>query len=435
MKKKLLTIVASLLFLFPSTSIAGDKVYLNIDSPAGKLLPLAIQVFHEGGNPKITQEVLDALYDDTDFTGIFDIIEEEAYLEAPSASLKPKDINYQDWRIIGTEILIKGKVKVSGDRTTVELRLFDVINETQLVAKRYVGATDNPRALAHRFSDELIKKLTGTKGVFSTKLLFISKRSGAKEIFISDYDGKNHRNLTKNDSINLSPKWSPNGNEVLFTSYAAGNPGVYRLDIRKDNKIYPVSTRAGINIGGRWHPDGKTISLTISGRKSPEIYFIDLKSNVYTRLTNNFAIDISASWSPDGKKLVYVSDRTGNPQIYVLNLDGGVPTRITYQGKYNTDPVWSPDGETIAYTSVSGSNFDISTIRADGTGNIKLTSRGVNKTPSWSPDGRYIVFSSDRDYPGKESLLYIMRSDGRSVKAIHTGADSESAPAWSPYFE
>ena len=453
--------LAAVLLLLTHVPTAWAKIYIDIDSPAGKKLPLAIQEFVEldhAASPEKpvtaettkdapaestpeTQEteeakaiLLEALAGDLDFTGLFDIIEKEAFLEAPEAGVRLRDTKFEDWRLIGTEILIKGALRVSGEKLIVEFRLFDAVKETQLIAKRYIGRTANPRAVSHAFTDDLIEKLTGTKGIFSTKLAFVSDRTGAKEIYTSDYDGRNIRQITFNRTINLSPRWSPDGKRMIFTSYKNGRPNLYMLHI-KSGRLETVSARTGINIGGRWSPDGKRIVLTLSGRRSPEIYTLELSSRKYKRLTDNFAIDVSPDWSPDGERLAFVSDRGGNPHIYMIDFIGGMPKRLSHGGKYNSEPAWSPDGRFIAFSRTEGSNFDIWVMRKDGTDMTRLTTQGNNTAPSWSPDGRYIIFSGESNSPRNESYLYIMRSDGSAIKKINTKGRGETAPSWSWYLK
>jgi TolB protein len=443
MKKMHLLILIFGLFaaLTPPLTPAEAKVYIDIDAPAGKRLPIAIQEFIDIGTQvqeadkvgPAREQIMDALKGDLDFSGLFDIIEEDAYLEEPSeGGFSLKGTNFRLWRVMGAEILIKGGLKTEKEKLTVEVHLFDTVKEVRLLAKRYVGKVANPRAISHRFADDVMEKLTGKRGVFSTKLLFVSDRTGTKEIYMSDYDGRNPKQITHNRSINLSPQWSPDGKKILYTSYKGGGPSLYLQELRT-RRVRKASNRPGINIGGRWSPEGRRVALTLSVDSSPELYILELDSMKYTRLTNNHGIDVSPTWSPDASRLVYVSDIAGNPHIYMINLDGSKPKRLTYKGKYHATPSWSPDGKKIAFARLNNGKFNIWVMNPDGTNKVQLTFEGNNKSPSWSPDGRYIVFNSSGRKGSGKSSLYIMRADGGGLKKITTGPGNDRSPAWSPY--
>ncbi|MBI5599588.1 MAG: Tol-Pal system beta propeller repeat protein TolB [Deltaproteobacteria bacterium] len=435
---------AALFFLFMAAlfPIAAEaKVYIDIDSPAGKRLPLAIAelVPLEGGVVAddtlkafevSRREIESALSGDIGFSGLFDVIGKDAYLEAPSSGITPGATRFALWRTIGAEVLIKGAVKLRENMLTAEFRLFDTIRETQLFARRYVGRPADARAIAHRFADDMIETLTGRRGIFSTKLAFVSDATGSKEVYISDYDGRNPKRITSGGSINLSPQWSPDGKKLIYTSYLRGEPYLYIHDLT-GRGVEPVSTRPGLNIAGRWSPDGKTIALTMNGRTSPDLFLLKLDSKRYVQLTDNRAIDVSPTWAPDSKRLAFVSDMAGNPHIYVLDSEGKNLKRLTFEGRYNSEPSWSPDGGMIAFARRDKNSFNIWVMREDGGGLKELTFDGDNKSPSWSPDGRYIVFSSV-DGKGRNTL-FIMPRDGSGMIKVDPGVGSETGPAWSPY--
>jgi len=423
----------SFLFFFLFAAAAEGKVYIDIDAPSGKKLPLAIQEFTEldekpadlNAFEEAKKELSSALSYDLDFSGLFDVIGKEAYLESPASAVT----DFSLWRAIGAEMLIKGKIRIKENTLTVELRLFDAVRETQLFARRYVGLISNPRIIAHRFSDDLMEALTEKPGIFSTKIAFISDKTGKREVWIADYDGKNPRKITSNGSINLSPQWSPDGKKILYTSYMKGSPILYAQDLAS-GAVEAVSDTEGLNIAGRWSPDGKKIALTLSGKTSPELYILELDSKNYIQLTSNYAIDTSPSFSPDGKKLAFVSDMGGNPNIYVIDLESKNLKRLTFGGKYNTEPAWSPDGKSIAFSRQDNGNFNIWVMRENGKEQTELTFEGDNKSPSWSADNRYIVFQS-RDKKGENSLFIIHKEGGGKIK-IDPGPGSETFPAWSP---
>jgi TolB protein len=440
---KALTIAAALVCLLLVPKPGAAKVYIDLEAPATARLPIAVQEFRYTGrapdNAEDAEEIevikralKETLEADLDFSGLFNVIDSAAFLEeASEAGLGAKDTNFGEWRMIGADALIKGGFKIAGKKLTVEIRFFDTIKEKRIIGRRYIGNSRSPTRLSHYFADQLYRKLTGKKGIFSTKLLFISNSSGNKEVYLSDYNGDNARQITRNGSINLSPQWSPDGKKIIYTSYKDGCPCLYLLDLRS-GRDHVISNKDGLNIGGRFSPSGDTVALTMSGRRSPEIYLLELDSKKYKRLTNNYSIDVSPSWSPDGEKIAYVSDISGNPHIFMLDLDTNRRKRLTYSGNYNSSPAWSPDGKMIAFARANSGSFDIWAINSNGIGGAKLTRRGNNKAPSWSPDSRFIVFSSTQN---GASSLYIIRADGTGLKKITTGVGNETTPTWSPYLQ
>ncbi len=428
-----------ILFLIVLHSPAESKIYLDINAPGGRRLPLAVQDLKDIGgtnrHPSLIDEFRRVLIKDLEFTGFFDLIEKVAYLEDPlTAGITAVETDFSSWRLIGAEVLIKGAIKADQERVRIDLRLFDTIKERTMLGRRYSGKgnKDNIRRIAHRFADEVIEDLTNVRGIFNTKILLESDITGSKEIYIADYDGHNIRQVTNNGSINLSPQWSPGGSHLLYTSYKDGEPYLYIRNIETGKEI-KISGRPGINIGGRWSPDGSRVALTLFIDKNPELYIMDIETKKLKRLTKNYAIDTSPSWSPDGKSLAFVSDIAGNPHIYVVDSDGTNLRRLTYNGKYNASPAWSPDGDMIAFSGAENGSFHIYTMRPDGTEIRKITFEGSNETPSWSPDGRYIVFGSKRG--GKEWSIYITRADGSGKRKVISGKGNYRAPSWSPYLK
>lgn len=442
MNIKTLFKISALLFfiLIAFVQAASAKVYIDLEAPAIKKLPIAVQEFVNAGGSvasagpdaasRAGAELYDALTGDLRFSNLFSFVKKEAFLEDASK----KDINFSDWRASGADALIKGVFAVDGERLTVDIRLYDCVNEKEILSKRYVGSINNPRRLAHYFADQIYEELTGKKGIFTTKILFISTKTGNKEIYMSDYDGKNTRQITRNKSINLTPQWSPDGKKMLYTTYKKGWACLYMLDFSTGIDT-ALSVRPGVNMGGRFSPDAKSAALTLSTEKSPELFLLDIASKTYKRLTDNYGIDVSPSWSPDGKRIAYVSDTSGNPHVFVLELNATGAKRFTFEGKYNASPAWSPDGRFIAFArSENGSTFNIWVKSVDDplSRAIQLTFEADNRSPSWSPDGRYILFNRTS---GGVSSLYMMLSDGTGLGKVQTGAGMESAPVWSPYMQ
>ena len=441
-KKSLLTLV-SFFAIIAFFSGAEAAIYIDIDSPVGKKLPMAvvepiaiemttaeIKATGEKGFEALKTEIQNTITDDMDFSGLADVIEKAAYLEPPGKDIFVTGIDFALWRTVGAELLVKSGIKTTKDKLTAEFRVFDIIKESEIFAKRYVGKPEGAVAIAHRFSDDLMERLTGKKGVFSTKIAFVSDAAGSKEIYVSDYDGRNAKRVTGNSSINLSPRWSPDAGRIIYTSYKTGRPCVFENDLRTGT-VSVISDRPGSNIAGDWSPDGRFIALTLTETKSPELFVISQNGKRTRRLTDNYSIDVSPTWSPDGTKIAYTSDAAGNPNIYVVNSTGGDSRRLTYGGKYNSQPSWSPDGKLIAYSGQDEDGFHIYVTDENGGNVTKLTTEGNDTSPSWSPDGRHMVFSRD---DGHKSRLFLIRRDGSGLRKIDPGPGNVTGPAWSPWF-
>jgi len=421
--------------------VAEAKVYIDLAAPQAKRLPIAIQDFKPLGeesratDPAIARlgaELVDTLRSDIRFSGLFNIIEKDAYLEdAALSGLTEDKIEFRLWRAIGADTLIKGGFSIEKDKLVVEVRLFDSVTEKQVLGKKYIGSLANPRRVMHYFADNLYEELTGRKGIFTTRIMFVSNRDGNKEIYVADYDGRNALKVTRNKSINLSPQWSPDGKKALYVSYKRGWPSLFQLDLT-NGQDSAVSAKPGINIGGRYSPDGTRVALTLSGDKSPELYTLDLSTLEYRRLTDNYGIDVSPAWSPDSSRIAYVSDVAGNPHIFMLELATGAARRLTFEGRYNSSPAWSPDGSKIAFSRSDSGRFNIWVMNADGGGATQLTFDGNDRSPSWSPDGRYLIYSSTAK---GVSALRVMRSDGTGSMKVETGTGNEKSPVWSPYLQ
>jgi TolB protein len=399
--------------------------------PAGKLHTLVIaHPVNLGGKqyPHIAAELEEVLKFDLNLSDCVKIV--NGPVKDNGRGIRPGDFDYAPWRMSGASLLLKSGYVVEGDRLMAEFRLYDLQTEKQLWSEVFTGKSRFLRKMGHAFVDETLRIITGTEGNFAGKILFVSSRSGNKEVYFMDYDGYNVRQVTRNGSINLNPAYSPDGKEIIFTSYQNGQPNLYLKNLHTGKELM-ISSRAGLNITGDWSLHGKKIALAMSKDGPTQLYLINERGKELAKLTNDDAINISPSWSPDGRHIAFVSDRDGSPQIYVMNADGGEVRRVTRDGGYNVEPSWSPKGDRILYCrrEESGPLFQIYSINSDGSGDTRLTWEGRNEYPRWSPDGRFITFASNRD--GQQSI-YVMRADGTAQTKVSRGKGDDSQPVWSP---
>ncbi len=425
MKKVFL--ITMFILLLPN-SLLAQPGYLEVTASPDRKISLAVAppISQSGGEiAELSRNVVDALRFDMTLSGRFTVLDSSP--ARGTGSIRPGEFDMALWRSAGVELLIKSSYLVTGDNAVLELRLYDVANGNQMLAKRYSGKRKDARRMAHTFSDDILLFLTRERGPFTGKIAFVSRRSGNKEIYLMDYDGHNVQRITANGAINLNPDFSPSGKEIVYTSYKRGNPDLYRRDLFSTAEAR-ISSHPGINITGAWSPDGGRIALALSKDGNAEIYTISKDGKQMNRLTRNGAIDTSPAWSPDGSRIAFLSDRLGKPQIFVMNADGSNQYRLTTSGAYNVSPSWSPKGDRILYCRQQG-GFQIHSITPDGNDDVQLTTEGSNEHPRWSPDGRFITFSSNR---GGSQDIYVMRADGTGQTRVSRGGGAEFHPVWSP---
>jgi TolB protein len=425
-----------LLFLTAVGLVGADAadVYLSISRGGGQRLRLAIPDFApaEGGmstNSGLGHEMARILADDLRLYRFFDLIDNQQFLrEAALADAQAGETVFKEWAELGAQALVKGTYSQEGRDLIVECRLFDVAGQRMITGKRYRGPADAFASMMHRCADEIMIRLTGEPGIAQTKIAFISRQNGNKELFVMDQDGSNVKQLTSDRSIILSPAWSPDSREIAVTSYRDRNPDLVAVGLNGNGRR-PLSQQPGLNSAPSWSPDSSRIALTLSKDGNPEIYTMSRNGTDLRRLTNHPAIDTSPTWSPTGRQIAFVSDRSGSPQVYIMDAEGSNVRRLTYQGSYNDRPAWSPRGDRIAFVSMEGSRFDVYVMNVDGSGSQRLTmGNGSNESPSWSPDGRFLVFSSTRSGVPQ---LYRMYDDGSGQQQLTFLAGGAQSPGWS----
>lgn len=424
---------------FPARVMAQPEVVIEMSQETRAQVGIAVQTFHaleSKPDPRgIGDEARGILENDLRISGFFNLVSRTAILDLESKNANTSNVDYPSWYSLGAQWLVKAEYELrSNNGFIVTFRLFDAVNERFLLGKQYTGTLDMLRKIMHRFADEVVAQLTGKRGVAETRLAFISKETGNKEVYAVDYDGYRPERFTHDNSLALSPAWSPNGKSIVYTSYAERNPDLVMIDSSGKNRR-PILRIYGLNAAPSWSPDGSKIALVLSKDQNAEVYILD-KTMKLNRLTHHYNIDTSPSWSPDGKQIAFTSDRsgTGAPQIYIMDSqagDEGKVERISFGSSYNDNPAWSPDGEKIAYSSRVGKNFRIKIYDVNSKKTEDFTTEpGSQEGPSWSPDGRYIAYSQTLNGATQVFIKRVGSEKARQVTFLIGGAYS---PTWSPY--
>ncbi len=410
------------------TSLAQARVYLDITSPDFRKVPFAVPYFTDKNDPgrvdKTDQDMAALLSKALEFHGFISVVSPDKYGGY-------KNI---DWLKLGIDFTIISVYETEGDTITFEFRLLDVAEDKMLIGKRFKGSLDLRDNMILRFCDEVIYQLTGERGISLSNIAFASEVDGGyKEIFVADVLGRNIKQITRHKNLAVSPKFSPDGNLLSYTSYHPGNPNLYITNWQEAKNTRSISRYPGLNLAPAWSPDGKTMVITLSKDKNPDLYLINKEGVILERLTKNTGINVSPAWSPDGKNITFVSDRSGNPQIYIMNVKTKSVRRITFQGNDNTEPSWSPDGEWIAYAGLYEGHYQIFIIKPEGGRPLQLTwYRDDHESPSWSPDSRQVVFSrlhsNDRD-------LCTVFKNGTGLRTLFHLEGHQSSPEWSTRME
>ncbi|HVV79001.1 MAG TPA: Tol-Pal system beta propeller repeat protein TolB [Pseudolabrys sp.] len=421
--------------MLAATGPAAAVLRLDVTQGNVQPMPIALPEFVPGApaEANLTRDITNIIAANLQRSGLFAPINPAAYIERISnTDAVPR---FPDWRAINAQALVVGRITRQPDgRLKSEFRLWDVFAGSQLTGQQYFTSPDNWRRVAHIISDAIYERLTGEKGYFDSRVVFVDetgpKDRRVKRLALMDQDGAGVRYLTRGDNLVLTPRFNPSTQEITYMSYEQGRPRVYLLNIETGQREI-VGDFPGMTFAPRFSPDGQRVIMSLQQGGNANLFVMDLRSKATTRLTETPAIDTSPSYSPDGSRIVFESDRGGSQQIYVMAAGGGQAQRISFGqgGRYST-PVWSPRGDYIAFTRQAGGKFAIGVIKPDGSGERVLTEGFHNEGPTFAPNGRVIMFFRD-DAGGAGPHLYTVDITGRNELKVPTPSFA-SDPAWSP---
>lgn len=417
----------------------GAQAQLTIEITRGVDDPTSIAVVPlESDGIPLSEDISRVVEADLRRSGFFAPIAREDMLSFPSSQ---DEVFFRDWRVLGAEYLLSGRVEQTPGGYRVHYELYDVLNERKVLSNKVVEGNERQlRNLAHAISDQVYETLTGIPGVFSTKIIYVEalRGDGSNEeiydtfrLIMADADGARPTRLLESDDPILSPDWSPNGEQVAYVSFETSRPAIFIQDLATGERRQ-VTNFKGLNGAPSWSPDGDKLAMVLSKDGNPEIYTLDLASGRFTRLTQHFAIDTEPSWTPDGEGIVFTSNRGGKPQIYQVTLANGRVERLTFDGDYNARGQISPDGRTMVMVHQRNGVFHIAAQDLK-TGTLRiLTETHLDESPSIAPNGAMLMYATRR---GDQGVLAVVSLDAGTRYFLPSEEGDVREPAWSPYFD
>ena len=386
-------------------------------------MPIAVASFR--GEAQAPQKIGAIVKADLERSGVFRAVGTEG--AALDESTRP---DLALWKQKGADSLVTGSVTPLADgRFDVRLRLWDVVRGQDLGGQSYAVTAADLRLSAHRISDFVYEKLTGEKGIFSTRIAYVTKASQRFTLWVADADGENAQSALVSPEPIISPAWSPNGSQLAYVSFESRKPVIYAHDVASGKRRLLANFR-GSNSAPAWSPDGRQIVATLSRDGGSQLYAIDANGGEPKRLTQSSSIDTEPAFSSDGKTIYFVSDRGGAPQIYRMGASGGNIERVTFTGNYNISPAISPDGKWLAYVSRVGGAFKLQVMELAGGAVTQITDTSADESPSFAPNSRLIVYATQQQ--GKEALM-TTTLDGK-IKTRLAGASGDiREPDWGPF--
>ena len=408
---------------------AAQGRYLDI-RPGGNFTPVVIAVSDFAGGGSDGTKVTSIITNNMRRSVYLSPLEAKSFAEPKP---DPESPQLAAWKGTPAQFLVTGRVERTGEGLKTEFRLWDLSTGEQVAGQQYTTEASNVRRVAHIVSDAVFSRITGEKGWFDSRVVFVDETGSAenrrKRLAIMDQDGGNVKMLTRGDNLVVTPRFSPTAQEVAYMSFGDAEPQVLLLNLETGQRE-TVGNFPGMTFSPRFSPDGAKVVMSLEEGSASNLYVLDVASKRSSRLTDTAAIDTSPSYSPDGGQIVFESDRGGTQQVYVMPAGGGGAKRISFgDGRYST-PVWSPKGDLIAFTKQKSGSFAIGVMKPDGSGERILTEGFHNEGPTWAPNGLYVMFFRD---PGGGGGSKIVMSDiyGRGEFPVPTPAGA-SDPAWGP---
>ncbi len=418
-------------FLFAGSALADITVEITKGGVART--PVAVVPFGwQGQSADIPLDIAEVIAADLQRSGRFAPIPEENMLQKPTAGA---ELDFDDWSFVKAEAVVVGRVVQTGENAyDVSFQLFDVFRREQLVGYRIPASRGTMRIVAHRAADMIYEKLTGIKGVFATKVAFVTaeRRQDVQtfRLVVADQDGANETVILQSSDPIMSPAWSPDSRRLAYVSFENDRSSVWVQTLRTGNRIQ-VSNKPGINGAPSFSPDGRQLALTLGGIDGNlDIHVLDLSTRQTRRLTTHRAIDTEGSWSPDGRYIYFTSDRSGGPQVYRVPAAGGTPERVTFEGSYNARPRLSPDGKRLAMVHLDRGNYRIAVMDVKSKELLVVSAGQQDESPSFAPNSDTLIYATRQ---ARNGVLETVTADGLIRQRVSSGQGDVREPVWSPF--
>jgi TolB protein len=415
--------------LFALSLLAGvtaqAQLSIEITGAGANRIPVAIANF--AGDAAAAQVVTATVRADLERSGLFKLIDPAGSTLDENAS-----VNFSDWKSRGADALAAGSLARSADgRMEARFRLYDTQKQASLGGAVFVTGNDQLRAAGHRIADYIYEKLTGEKGVFSTRVAYVVKSGGQFRLQIADADGQGAVTALSSSEPIISPVWSPDGSKLAYVSFEKKKPVIY-VHALATGQRQVVANFKGSNSAPAWSPDGRKLAVVLSKDGNSQIYSVNADGTGIQRLTQSAGIDTEPRYSPDGGTIYFTSDRGGSPQIYRMGANGGDAQRVTFEGSYNVSPRPSPDGKSLAFISRRDGRFQLAVMDLASKQVQILSDSHKDESPSFAPNSRMILIATET---GGRGVLSAVSSDGRIKQRLSIAAGDVREPAWGPFIQ
>jgi len=425
----------TLLWAFGQVALAAESLdTIIIDAGYDKQTRIAVVPFQQGPEFDNMPAVSEIVGFDLSRSGQFAPLARDDMLSLPT---EPSQVFFRDWRILGVEYLLVGSTStLANGNTVVRYYLFDVFNERQMATREVSGTRAQWRDIAHRISDDVFEAITGIKGAFSTRILYVlAKNSGSPSatysLEMADSDGERSRTLFSSDEPIMSASWAPDGKRVAYVSFETGRPSIVLQELASGSREL-LTQFSGINGSPVFSPDGQQMAMVLSRDGNPELYVMNLQDRRLRRLTRHHAIDTEPSWSEDGRHLLFTSDRGGRPQIYQMELATNLVERLTFQGDYNARARLLPGGKHLVFVHRRQGVFHIAWQDLERDDVRVLTKTNLDESPSLAPNGTMLIYATQDQGRG---ILAVVSIDGRVKYRLPSSTGDVREPAWSPFLD